>query len=97
MTSEILFSRRTFAGARFAERSTDFKKKISNTREIQNTYNKKPSQVRYKPKICCITVLFSGQQFIDPLPAIELLTDDLIFISSTNHVILTSQYKNKKQ
>ena len=32
----------------------------------------------------------TGQQFIDLLPAIELLTDGLIFIGSTSHVILTS-------
>ena len=38
----------------------------------------------------CKTDLLTGQQFIDLLPAIELLTDGLIFIGSTSHVILTS-------
>ena len=36
----------------------------------------------------------TGQQFIDLLPAIELLTDGLIFIGSLSHVISTSQYQN---
>ena len=44
-----------------------------------------------KIPISCITVLLTGQQFIDLLPAIELLTDDLIFIGLISHVILTSQ------
>ena len=35
-------------------------------------------------------------QFINQLSAIELLTDGLIFIGSTSHVILTSQYQSKK-
>ena len=38
----------------------------------------------------CITVVLTGQQFIDLLSAIKLLTDGLIFIGSTSHVILTS-------
>ena len=38
----------------------------------------------------CITVLLTGQQFVDLLPAIELLTECLIFIGSTSQVILTS-------
>ena len=37
------------------------------------------------------TVLLTGQQFIDLCPAIELLTDGLIFIGSIRNVILTSQ------
>ena len=41
-----------------------------------------------KIHIRCKTVLLTGQQFIDPLPAIELLTDGLIFIGSISHVIL---------
>ena len=40
--------------------------------------------------IHCITGLLTGQQFVDLLPAIELLTDYLIFIGLTSHVILTS-------
>ena len=42
----------------------------------------------------CKTDLLTGQQFIDQLPAIELLTDGLIFIGSRSHVILTSQCQN---
>ena len=42
----------------------------------------------------CKTDLLTGQQFIDLLPTIELLTDCLIFIGSLNHVILTSQCQN---
>ena len=42
----------------------------------------------------CKTDLLTGQQFIDLLPAIDLLTDGLIFISSLSHVILTSQCRN---
>ena len=42
----------------------------------------------------CKTDLLTGQQFIDLLPAIELLTDGLIFIGSICHVILTSQCQN---
>ena len=42
-----------------------------------------------KIHIRCKTVLLTGQQFIDLLPAIEqLLTDGLIFIGSISHVIL---------
>ena len=37
------------------------------------------------------TVLLTGKQIIDLLPAIEMLTDCLIFIGSISHVILTSQ------
>ena len=37
------------------------------------------------------TVLLTSQQFIDLLPAIELLTDCFIFIGSISHMILTSQ------
>ena len=33
------------------------------------------------------TVLLTGQQFIDLLPAIELLTDGLIFICLISHVM----------
>ena len=42
----------------------------------------------------CKTNLLTGQQFIDLLPAIELLTDGLNFIGSLSHVILTSQCQN---
>ena len=42
----------------------------------------------------CKTDLLTGQQFIDLLPAIELLTDGLIFIGSLSHLILTSQCQN---
>ena len=49
-------------------------------------YNKIPTS--------CKTDLLTGQQFIDLLPAIELLTDGLIFIGSLSHVILTSQCQN---
>ena len=41
--------------------------------------------------ICCKTVLLTSQQFIDLLPAIELLTHGLIFMGSISHVILMSQ------
>ena len=43
---------------------------------------------------CCKTDLLTGQQFIDLLPAIELLTDGLIFIGSLSHLTLTSQCQN---
>ena len=46
--------------------------------------------VNNKIPTSCKTDLLTGQQFIDLLPAIELLTDGLIFIGSTSHVILTS-------
>ena len=36
-----------------------------------------------------LTVLLTDQQSIDLLPAIELLTDGLIFSGSIGHVILT--------
>ena len=39
----------------------------------------------------CITAVLTGQQFIELLPAIELLTDDFIFIGSMSHVMLTSE------
>ena len=42
--------------------------------------------INNKIPISCITVLLT----IDLLPAVELLTDGLIFIGSTSHVILTS-------
>ena len=45
--------------------------------------------VNNKIPISCETVLLTGQQFIDLLPAIELLTDGIIFIGSIRHVILT--------
>ena len=38
----------------------------------------------------CKTVLLTGKQFIDLLPAIELLTDGLISIGLISHVKLTS-------
>ena len=44
--------------------------------------------VNNKIPISCKTVLLTGQQFIDLLPAIKLLIDDLIFIGSKNHTIL---------
>ena len=40
--------------------------------------------------IHCIIGLLTSQQFVDLLPTIELLTDYLIFIGITNHVILMS-------
>ena len=40
--------------------------------------------------IHCIIGLLTSQQFVDLLPPIELLTDYLIFIGLTNHVILMS-------
>ena len=43
---------------------------------------------------CCKTDLLTGQQFIDLLPAIDLLTDGLIFIGSLSHVIFMSQCQN---
>ena len=46
--------------------------------------------------IRCITVLLISQHLIDLLLAIALLTDGLIFIGSTSHVILTTQYPSKK-
>ena len=46
--------------------------------------------VNNKIPTSCKTDLLTGQLFIDLLPAIELLTDGLIFIGSTSHVILTS-------
>ena len=39
----------------------------------------------------CKTVLLTGQQIINLLPAIEMLSDCLIFIGSISHVILASQ------
>ena len=50
--------------------------------------------VNKKIPTSCKTDLLTGQQFIDLLPAIELLTDGLIFIGSLSHVILTSQCQN---
>ena len=50
--------------------------------------------VNNKIPICCKTVPLTGQQFIDLLPAVELLTDGLIFIGSISHAILTSQCKD---
>ena len=44
--------------------------------------------------ISCKTILLTGQQFVNLLPAIELLTDGLIFISSIFHVIVTSQCRS---
>ena len=44
--------------------------------------------VNPKFPLCCITVLLTGQQFIDLLPATELLTDGLIYLGSTIHIIL---------
>ena len=43
--------------------------------------------VNNKIPTSCKTDLLTGQQFIDLLPAIELLTDGLIFIGSLSHVI----------
>ena len=43
------------------------------------------------------TVIVTDQQFIDLLPAIQLLTDSLIFIGSINHVKLTSQCRGVVQ
>ena len=50
--------------------------------------------VNNKIPTSCKTNLLTGQQFIDLLPAIELLTDGLNFIGSLSHVILTSQCQN---
>ena len=50
--------------------------------------------VNNKIPIRCKTVPLTGQQFIDLLPAVELLTDGLIFIGSISHAILTSQCKD---
>ena len=58
---------------------------------ICNQYNKHTTfwMLPIKIHIRCKTVLLTGQQFIDLLPAIEqLLTDGLIFIGSISHVIL---------
>ena len=44
-----------------------------------------------KISISCKVVLLTSQKFINLLPAIELLTDGLIFIGSLSYVILTSQ------
>ena len=43
--------------------------------------------VNNKIPTSCKTDLLTGQQFIDLLPAIELLTDGLIFIGSTSHMM----------
>ena len=45
--------------------------------------------VNNKIPTSCKTDLLTGQQFIDLLPAIELVADGLIFIGSISHVILT--------
>ena len=50
--------------------------------------------VNNKIPTSCKTDLLTGQQFIDILPAIELLIDGLIFIGSPSHVIFTSQCQN---
>ena len=50
--------------------------------------------VNNKIPTSCKTDLLTGQQFIDLLPAIELLTDGPILIGSLSHVILTSQCQN---
>ena len=50
--------------------------------------------VNNKIPTSCKTDLLTSQQFIHLLPAIELLTDGLIFIGSLSHVILTSQCQN---
>ena len=49
-----------------------------------------------KKNIRCNPVLLTGQQVIDLLTDIKLLTVGLIFIGSISHVILTSQYQGKK-
>ena len=50
--------------------------------------------VNNKIPTSCKTDLLTGQHFIDLLPAIELLTDGLIFIGSLSHMILTSHCQN---
>ena len=45
-----------------------------------NTINTQHLAVNNITPISCKTVLLTGQEFIDLLPAIELLTDDLIFL-----------------
>ena len=47
--------------------------------------------INNKIPISCKTVQLTGQQLIDLLPTIELLTDSLIFIGSVSHMIMTSQ------
>ena len=42
----------------------------------------------------CKTDLLTGQQFINLLPAIELLTYGLIFIGSLRYMLLKSQCQN---
>ena len=50
--------------------------------------------VNNKIPTSCKTNLLTGQQFIDLLPTVELLTDGLIFIGSLSHLILMSQCQN---
>ena len=56
-----------------------------------NTINTQYLTVNNKIHSSCKTVLLTSQQFIDLLPAIQLLTDGLIFICLISHVKLTSQ------
>ena len=57
-----------------------------------NTINTQHFHCKQKKiPIRCKTVLLTGQQFIDLLPAIKLLTDGPIFIGSISNGILTSQ------
>ena len=56
---------------------------------IRNTINTQHCQ---KSRI---SVLLTDHQFIYLLPSIELLTNALFSIGSTNHVILMSQYQSK--
>ena len=50
--------------------------------------------VNNKITTSCKTDLLTGQQFIDILPAIELLTEGPTLIASLSYVILTSQCQN---
>ena len=65
---------------------------IKTTQNIHNILT-----VNNKIPISCKLIYWPGQQFIDLLPAIELLTDGLIFICSISHMILTSQCRSVVQ
>ena len=41
-----------------------------------------------------ITVVWTGQPFIELLPAIELLTDSFIFMGSKGHVMMSSRFSD---
>ena len=56
-----------------------------------NTINIDILTINIKIPTSCKTDLLTGQQFIDLLPSVELLTDGLIFNGSIRHVLMTSQ------